>query len=265
MTRQFGDRRNARGSSGAVQSDGLDAAIKALSPYSFMVADRYSVDGVTGKVSAFSERVAAGTGILALESSHSFAQSTDANQVAIPAASASFGNARVATFAGGQRYVSTAPASRWRFLHDGTGADVVIAVRQTGGGTYRILGTTAIGTGLWWDLSANSNVNVYSAGVYQLFMNGAITSDDKYLSYDYATANSPDARQFKRTAANGTDNDRVAPSAGDPTASLTFGASIDGSSALVGELACLIVFDRVTSAGERTAIASYMSAKYGVP
>lgn len=60
--------------------DPYASIVRAQTPYSFIEADTYRVDPSTGKVAAFVDKVAPGTGIRAITANHELAQGTSAQQ-----------------------------------------------------------------------------------------------------------------------------------------------------------------------------------------
>lgn len=105
-------------------------------------ADYYFVDGVTGKVASFIDWN---------DATHLLAQSTSANQVAIPAAHADFGGRLCATGTGVEFYDSNRAASAWA-LHDGSGWSVHAVATLTSAGSRRLFATTSGGAFLGADL-----------------------------------------------------------------------------------------------------------------
>lgn len=245
----------------------LEDSIRNLLPYSFVETDYYSIDGVSGKVSAFLDKVKPGTGIKAITAAHAMAQATSAQQVSIPATYAGLNGRLVATFGGSQYYQSNSPASSWTFMHDGSGAEAFIVFEKTGGATYYLLATNNALAGFNWQTSTSLPGTVLdAAGGFVIFANsGAATwANEKYASMSYSTASTPDYSQFLRTAAAGTDNNRLTPAATAPQGSLMLGASTAASAPFVGVIASVMIWNRVLTATERAIVRSYISKKYGV-
>lgn len=99
---------------GADFTSSLFASVLALTAgRPVFTADYYAVDGVTGKVASFIDWN---------DPTHTLAQATSANQVALPAAHADFAGQLCATFDGGTSariYQSNRPAAYWSLLCNG--------------------------------------------------------------------------------------------------------------------------------------------------
>lgn len=253
-----------RASSGSAPQPPLDATIKALNPYSVAEMDWISY-GSTGKVYSLREKVRSGG--IANPASHAYVQSNTAKQVAAPAAYANLNNALAGTFTGAEYYQSNAAASTWTFLHDGTGAEMFVVFEKTGGGTYYLVASHNTTAGFDFQTAANLTGSVLdAAGGYVIFAaSAALTwANEKYVSMSYATSDTPDFTQNRRATAAGTDNNRLTPASTAPQGSLMIGASTTGAAPFVGAIACVMVWNRVLSAGERTTVRAYITSKYGV-
>lgn len=264
MNRRIG-RRGARGGSGGPS---LDARILALSPWSWTGASTYTVDGVSGKVASFPDKVQAGTGIRAVDASHALVQATSANQVAVPSVDATLNNRLSAVFDGNQIYSSSAAASAWRLMQDGTGSEWFLVLNRTDlSGTKYLISTGNGGadTSMFVRHSTTTPNMVQTDGAIQTFsISGAAASTGAHyydVSFDYAA--SPKCIWRDRTSQSNTSSVANPPGTGDPFSTLALGG-LSGSPSMYANFASLIVFARVLSSDHRAIVQAYISAKYGV-
>jgi hypothetical protein len=262
-------RRNARGSSGTRDPYRL-AAVNALTPYSRAKANVYTVDGVTGKVATLPDCVQAGTGIRVAYPLHAFAQATPAAQVALPSAVAGLGNRLALPFALAQYYVSSALAGAWKAAHDGTGWTAVTVLSRTTvvgvqfvWSTFGPTGETGSGVltvgGSLFTQTYNAAANTVNAG------GAGETAAATYNVSKFATADSPDANLYRRTASIASSNATAGVSAGDPAGTMVIGSDRSGSgSFLNAQLAECIFFNRSLSAPDLSAVQSYLATEYGL-
>lgn len=114
-------------------------------------ADYYAIDGVSGKVSGFIDWN---------DASHVLAQSTSANQVALPAAHADFSGKLCATFSA-HGYQSNRAASTWVFANDGISCERVEVLTPTSA-----VGINVISTTVWAGISAGAQLYYTGAGAF---------------------------------------------------------------------------------------------------
>jgi len=262
-------RRTARGGGGGRIED----MITNLLPYSFFESDYYSIDGVSGKVSAFLDKVKPATGIKAITAAHAMAQATSGNQVVLPTASALFNGKLSASFAGGQFYNSNSPPSSWRLLHDGSACETfhVFSTSSLAAIVTLLSTTNDTGAGLDTYILGGAGDNV-SARIYNatplLIVNGTTgvltVNTPYYIDYSFATANTPDAELFLKASSTFTGNAGAAPAAGDPVGTLCLGARLGAGAFHSGLWLSTIIFSRTLTAAERTTVRNYIALKYGV-
>jgi hypothetical protein len=264
----FGHWPKRRGGLGGVNLS-LESTILALQPYSFVESDYYALDGISGKVSAFIDKVAAGTGIRAITANHAMVQATAANQCVQPAASASFGNRVVASAPAGStvEYFSNSTAAAWRLLHNGTGVTLYFCSKDNASGAGQYLANSysapqqcglRVGTGgiIFSPLFA-ANVNVGDPG------NPAIGTNAVVIKRESKTGLVP----FENTARVALGAISGANFTGAPVnvdaavLSILGGVSVG---VLDGLWASMLVFDRIPTAAEDAIVRAFYSAKYGV-
>lgn len=253
--------------------------IARLSPYSWTSADTCSIDGVTGKVASFVDRVPSGTGIRATAPSHALVQTTGANQVALPAHNASMGGRLTCTFAGSEYYVSSAAASAWKYLNDGTGCDTFIVLvddhglgvpvnpllstTNYNGGVGYFFGTGTIGGN---PVVINQNRNNTPATVVET--SAASTQTGTYFEFLCQSGRSPEFEQRERggppSGAQQTGPLANTPSNANPSNTLHLFAYPDASVKGTGQWAESLMFNRVLTTTERSVVQSYLQSKYGV-
>jgi hypothetical protein len=265
MTRRHG-RRAARESRGT----SLRSRVLGISSlYSFTHADTTTVDGGTGKVASFPDLVRAGSGIRAVDANHALAQAVGANQVVVPTADAGLGGKRTAAFTGAEIYTSSAAASAWRKLHDGTGIEWfgVMNVTTVVAGSRFFLSTCTGGAaaGIFWRHVADTPNAAVTNGAAQVWnMSGtADTTGGTYYALTDNSAQSPKRRMFQRAVETNTNSSATAPSAGDPELTLSVGG-LGGAPGWIGNFAALMVFSAVLSDADRALVRAYITAEWGV-
>jgi hypothetical protein len=255
------------------------APILALLPYSFAEADYYSVDGVTGKVASYLDKVAAGTGIRAIVPSHAFAQSTSAKQCALPAADSNFNGALSAQFPAAPYYGSNALPAAWQFQHNGTGMDVfnvwmpltiaagskaIECTSLAGGSTQSCImfwNTANLATLMYGGAAGTTSLATQNAGT--LVANVPIYTEQTYI--EGGTAALPfEINRFIKSVSVQAQNSVAAPYLFDSDGTLTIGGT--GNGTLLANMAWCsrICFNRVLTAAERTIVRTYITTKYGV-
>lgn len=253
-------------------SDGsLDALILGLSPYSFVESDYYALDGISGKVSAFIDKVLPGTGIRAITANHAQAQANAANQCVAPAASTYFSNRPVADFnAAVEWYLSNAPASAWSGLHDGTGfTGYHVASQDTFVGAHVLCATyTGVGAGNGIRLAAGQDmfcpIVALNAFIAVAFLPvTAFTIDVATIwTHSYIEGRAPNELIYKMYASTANANTAGAPNAAAPGTAA--GLSQAGVEGWQGKWAMSLYFNRILTASEDTTVRQYIAAKYGV-
>lgn len=250
---------------------GLEGDVLALAPYSFIESDGYAVDGATGKVAHFYDKVHPGTGVRAIAATHKVVQATGSKQVPIPSALAAFKNRPVAAFAsaGASVYISDAAASAWQFLHDGTGGDVYAVWSANGVVTTEYMhGTWGGGLGHGWQLArvaAALYPLVYSTGVAINTNNAStiVAGTGHVLRANYSESQSPELLARVALGATGTGNTTLPPTASASVVSMCVGRN-GTSSYYNGKFAALLIFNRILSAAEDVTVREYFKSKYGV-
>lgn len=226
-------------------------------------ADRYTVDGVTGKVAALVDH---------LDATHLAVQATSANQVAIPTADSTMRGAKSLDFAGGQYYVSNRAASAFKYLHTAYWAVAVLVPTGTAErivcSTIRSGATTQIGS-FFARSSIEFKVRSYDGSGVANNANVSVTQNSSTLYsmvVDYIEAASPEWRMRQNGSSAGTGNSTRAPSSSDPESTLYIGAYNNAASPLQGRLAFLAL-KQITApptAAELSVVSSYLQTKYGV-
>lgn len=260
--------RNRRG----IRAANLDAPISSLAPFSWLDSTSYTIDGVSGKVGSFVDR---GTGIRAFTANHILSQATSAQQVALPSNQGALNNRLCVTFAGNQWYVSNSTASTWKFMHDGTGVEIhrvfiptnVSAVlrvhwsnRDFGAtsGAWVSLQTDARATGIAYDVTGQV---VYASAT------GALSAGVGYrFSYYYSESNPGHDYWAERTGVSAlTGNSSRTPSTDNPPIVPVLGAArTTGTSCDESHWACTLIWNRVLTSAERSAVLAWIQRKYGV-
>jgi hypothetical protein len=245
MSRRFSGGRRARGQTAQSRRAALFAQVLALSGgRPIFTADRYTVDGVSGKTAAFVDWS---------DSARTLAQATSAQQVALPASHASFSGSLCATFAGGQWYDSNQAAAFWDYMVDGAGVTSILVSEPTSAVGFQGYATTAFsGINPGYFLYGNAgdpNLAIYGASgvavVSSSFGAGALAP--YVLTIEHGTSRTPDwsAKRTGTAAATGAYGAAV----GSPTEStLRLGAYGNGSNPASMRWRALLTFPLLTSA-----------------
>ena len=247
----------------------LAAAVSSIGLYSWIEADYYSVDGATGKVAAFLDKVAPGTGIKAITPTHALAQATSARQVALPAADALLGGALAAPFVGGQVYVSNSTVTAWKPLHQAS-REVFYVHRPT----------SLVNTQIYWATGTSTQSSSYMYGTATTGAGKDITfklGGGTVIEAIYTSQLAPERLEGRHDAGTGKTVYRNGVLAGSGTAGTSYDTGDAGSTLTLGaQLAPSFLFpstlswgaflcsNRVLTAGERLTINTYLTAKYGV-
>lgn len=228
-------------------------------------ADGYTVDGVTGKVGAFVDR---------LDATHVFAQTTGTRQVAVPTADTSLANALSAAFSA-HWYDSNRPAASFRPYHDGTGCTVIsVFVPSTVASGSAALLATRNGSGSSGDIGfemrrSTANIRALVQNESTLTINlqgGTMVAETGYWSmYQFLTSRSPNEGTI---TLNGTQvaqaNAGSTPPSGDPNGTLRLGALRNNAAPWLGTWAESMLIPGIISTDERDVIYAYFLARYGL-
>lgn len=235
--------------------------IVALRPLSYIRADSYTVDGTTGKVASFVDCALA---------NHSLVQATSANQVALPASSALFGGKLSVTMATAM-YISNFAASTFNALHLGAGAKVyfVCSTTSVAGAAY-LLATSAT-TAAGWNIGrgatsfscslyndAGTNIAAPTSGT--LAVNTGMVLAASYI--ESGAPNEVMLRVSAQTAVGA--NTSAAPGTGNASAALRLGCRLTNNSPWTGELASVVIFDRLPTTSEDATIRKSLLDEYMV-
>jgi hypothetical protein len=117
-------------------------------------ADYYAIDGVSGKVASFIDWS---------DPTHTLAQATSANQVALPAAHADYPGRLCATFTGVERYASNRAGATWNYLSNGMSMSVHAVCTPTATNT-RLCSTRNAGNGFLLGIQAGPSWLVFISG-----------------------------------------------------------------------------------------------------
>jgi len=195
------------------------------------------------------------------------------------------------TFDASRRLVSDSAASAWAFFSDGTSLYDAYIVYRTAAGSTTIRTILATGNSsrnvrsmfFWHDHRSGQNNNVF----FEITTTGANASDHLIgnrritgLAADVMriarlTGDPSNATQANKmgltvgtTAGTSIDTATGAPSAGDPTFTLTIGSLSNTSQSFgfSGVICEIIIFSRssVLSAGERSSVSNYLTRKWGL-
>lgn len=224
-------------------------------------ADYYAVDGVSGKVSAFIDWN---------DPTHMLVQASSALQVAVPVAHADFAGNLCATFTGAETYVSNAPVSRFRFMHDGTGCSLFrVATPTTILGVHSCACTTSQAgvAGLSFYITGpdvRSSVEKTGGSVYPDSSLGTVAANvPTYREISHGTARAPqwELRAKGTVAASGAYIS--APDTGDSQHPLRLASNAGPGLFYVGRWRDLILTPGV-SATERAVVQNYFRTAYGI-
>jgi hypothetical protein len=199
------------------------------------------------------------------------AQSTGTQVPVLNASDANLGNQASITLDGtDDNIVSNLAASSWNFLHDGTGATVLIVCRPTkaSGATNQLLWTTTAAGARGVRLLHSSTTDRFRFSVsdgasFVIDVNtgaGAAEPTSKAVYFDHLTTSTPDASLEAPPGtvigtASGT------PSASAATTTLTLGAT---TNAFGGNVAEIVIWPMQLTAGNKVTLAAYTLARYGV-
>jgi hypothetical protein len=212
---------------------------------------------------------------------HDLVQSTGANQPGVISAVPELGFRPAMRFDGSNDYfVSGEAASTWTFLHDGTGCDIfiIMAHRRTSATAIPVLstgdgGVAANGAGLF--LSGQSvgsivNLAILGNGAGRLINDqtsvGTIWTEPQLREFYYLEGRPTNewANLKSKNASNTGNTGNVAsPYTGAPAATLNIGRNHTGATYYQGDVAEVVIFNRVLSSDERTQMRDYFHGRYG--
>lgn len=216
--------RNRSRARGAQLSPLWGRLLAAFAGGSVFTADRYNVDGGTGKVASYTDW---------LDSTHTIAQGTGANQHVLPVADSTAGNALVSTTVTSGVYASSRAASLWRYPHDGTGVTVIHvgypASATTGYWATSEGGGAGVGAGFGvttgptqitrWRTTAAANLIASSTGALNL--NAWNTQ-----RITYQNGASPEVLIYTNGTQRVSGSDAAAPDTGDPNTTMRWFVSM---------------------------------------
>lgn len=171
----------------------------------------------------------------------------------------------------GDYLTSSLPASSFTFMHDGSGSTIYIVIKTPSSGTRSIL-TTADVTGVpgfGFRYTTSARVNYYvGQGVLTIGVTSAASAINlglfDILSASLDVDDTPDATVQANGSSIITGTNTNGFSSSDPQTSLVLGATGAGSTALTGDVLCVLVYSVSHSPARKAEIAAAISAKYGV-
>lgn len=244
-------------------SGGLFARFLNVFRHGFVfTGDRFGFDPATQRVRALVDWI---------DPSHACVQTINGQQVAVPSSTSTLLKRNSYVFQGAQRYLSTRPASAFKFLHAGPSYEV--AVFECGSSDRMLWSTINFSAvaGKHGALSFYGPTSIsrrgYSAGTLVLsmspttpFVNGAAGT----FAVDYLEGASP--AEF-HTRGNGAQlssgNSGGAPSSSDPETTLYVGGHSGGTLFLIGRLALLAATPEVPSAADQAVVSAFCLERYG--
>ena len=196
--------------------------------------------------------------------------------IAVPKVDAAFNNKLSIAFTATQRLTSSLPASEFTFMHDGTGKDVFVVTKLNtvspgiqGFVCTRPASGYAIGAGFYANTTniahnvGNGTVNIFSPAPTYV-MNFLAINTAYALEVGYSETSSPEGfigdntvTQLAAGASGGV------PSTSVPAVTLQVGGFLD-TGLLSGNIADIIIFNRVLSAADRQLVREYFQARYGI-
>lgn len=202
-----------------------------------------------------------------LDGSHKIVQATGGSQVAAPTTHSDFAGNLCATFTGAQYYVSNRAASAFKFMHDGTGCEVLLVYTLTNGATTARMVSTQTTTTVGMRLhtsGANGRAYVHNGTIGIIDQTAAIAAGTPtYLMHSYSESQSPKSvlRLKSSTAASGAPSG--APSVSDPTSTLALGGSAAGIELAQMRWAALIAFSPL-DASSRNIVQRWVRQTYSI-
>jgi hypothetical protein len=199
------------------------------------------------------------------------AQSTGAQVPVLNASDANLGNQASITLDGtDDNLTSNLAAAVWNFLHDGSGATILIVCRptKTTGATNNLLATSAgaASRGIRLLHSATNNrwrFSVSDGAAFVIDINtgsGAAEPVSQAVYMDHLTSSTPDA-SLEAPPGTVIGTGSGTPSASAAAATLKLG---DTANAFGGNVAEIVIWPSQLTAGNKTTLAAYTLARYGV-
>lgn len=250
---------NRRTGGGAVSP--LDAVLVLAAGRPIFTADFFVIDGVSGEVRSWVDQS---------DPTHVLDQALSARQIPLPAAHADFGEALCGTFNDSGLYVSNRAASQFIYCHDGTGVSSYTTFAPTEApftASRFIWGTIGAGGPFALLLGGNgtSAVRMEISNGAVIYNPGAAVTDEvaTYLSYHFATSQSPDVLYQKQGATVDNSDVTGAPSGSDPTGTLILGANAGFGNLGRFRWRNLMFFPLLDGAG-RAIVESYIQTDTGI-
>jgi len=235
--------------------------IKGTTPYAWLRADLYAVDGGTSKVGSFAD---------AMNSARSWATAVSADQVAVPAASSAFGGQLVATLSDAM-YIWSGAAANFNFMHLGAGCDVyvVASADSVAAGTQYLVATSgAAGAGHQLARTTTAFSNVLYTDAHAVISNRAATAmvagTGHVLRMSYLEGRSNEAQLRVSTGSLDQGDTTGAPGTGDASTACKVGCRLTKNSPWVGKVASILFYDRVLTTSEDTQLRDAIQRHYGV-
>ena len=165
---------------------------------------------------------------------------------------------------------TTTVAADWTFLHDATGGTIWLLARRTVtalGWLINTQGSSQAGRGV-------SVIGDYpSAGKYRYAVGDGTTASTldctcldgtgRLYEAQYATQAGDDQRVFEGATEIGTTAGLASPSGSAPASRLIVGNYTGLVNSFQGQVAELLIFNRLLTTGERASLAAYKTARYG--
>lgn len=217
--------------------------------------------------------------------SYAFTQGTVGKQ---PSRSGSQNGLTTVVFDGTDDIVTgTSAASVWKFLHDGTGATVFVAAKQTFASnfssgsllsTYGFYATTNTGAGITLGRYSGTTSSEHIATVFNGTSGAYVTNSlfntttgNQYAiaTYNFDTNNATDASKLAGYLNNGSVDSSQAyswtsSSTSNPTATLQIGCESSSISPFKGEIAEILIYTSILNATDRNANIAYLKNKWGI-
>lgn len=249
--RRTGLRRSSRHASTS-SSQAARLTNLASRAYRWFEADQYTVDGVTSKVGAFTDRNTP---------SRTFAQATSAAQCAVPSATAAANGALTANFAGAQHYLSSEVSSVWDLLNELPNTVFWIEVPGAISGVqFRATSrTTADGYTLYRNTGPSSSLYVSGVSAQNLTILNPDTNSVPHAYHSTMTAGGL-ISTFRDYVAGGSAS--ITPG-NNPQQTMRIGSDAGSANWLVANWCAFVVFDWVLSGLELSTMRGYFRNKYG--
>jgi hypothetical protein len=191
--------------------------------------------------------------------------------LAAPSADGVLQGAPSINFTASQWLSSSLPASEYRALHDGTGAEAFVIGCLTGGGVRVPLATrdSSSGAGTHMFVSTAQYGGSVGNGT-SLVYNISGTLPDQLNAATYAhmifkSTEEPKIAIFGKDIPCTTSSNAVSLSSGDPVGTLTIGAQVGGATPVYMRIADVLIFYRRLTPYERQQVREYIAARYGIP